>query len=282
MTKLVSLFFLVNIFLSCQEQADNKHQPPSINGDWIGPTDTTNRMTNQTGYISFQDSLCWSFYWADSKYRFQKDTLVLTCTECHDTANRISKYIIKQLTIDSLVLTSVKHIEDIPDTLKFSKTRVQNNITPSAIYVASSVCFGRCPIMNLEIDSNLQVKFFGESWTSVEGGYSGRINRDEYNSILNQVRSLPLDALRPFYRAPWTDDQTREVMLQVGDSLIYTSAYGHYREPMELYLLSTRLMGVYEHISLYRDTLVNEEYFSTHPAKQPSPDLILWNKPNTP
>jgi hypothetical protein len=265
-------FFSVLILLfSCNEKTAQPDHSVLIKGDWIGELDTITDDRNETNYMSFDDSTCYGLYWAHSNYQLQKDTLNIKNLTDYEKG-RISRYTILQLTTDSLTLLAAKHDSDrhIPDTIILSRIKAKNNISPSAIYFASSGCFGSCPITYLEIDSSLNVKFYGLSFTAVMGGYSGTISRSEYNAILDKVRNISLNTLKPWYQAPWTDDETCGVAIVQGDSVIRTAAYGHYREPMELNLLLNKLEDAYKRMQLHPDSMVTPKYFSDH-----SPEALL-------
>jgi len=263
MIKYIAFFSIISLLISCHGQPAKNNYAALIKGDWIGRVDTTENNLNLTSYISFEDSTCYGSFWSYSQYQILQDTLYINGLFEKD---KNSQYTILRLTPDSLLLVATKHQDFIPDTVSASKIKAKNYILPSAVYFASSGCFGKCPVEYLEIDSSLHVKFYGERFTAITGGYSGTITRSQYNVILNKIRNIPLTSLKPYYDAPWSDDQTCGIAICNGDSVIKTAAYGHYREPMELFLVLGKLEYLFDPgvASLHADSTVTAEYFSTH------------------
>ena len=60
-----------------------------------------------------------------------------------------------------------------------------------------------------------------------------------------------------------------------GNLVIKTTAYGHYREPMELTLLLNKLEDAYKRMQLHPDSTVTAKYFSDHDPDGPIDSLII-------
>jgi hypothetical protein len=184
-----------------------------------------------------------------------------------------------KLTSDSLVLFS-DSADGIPaDTIALKKIEKKNTIQPTAIYFASSACFGACPTMYFEIDAARNLTFYGDRFTEPKGGSRGKVSAAEYETILNLINKLPVDSLKEFYRAGYTDAQTRGVAIEAGGKLIKSTVYGSEQEPVELSILLNKLIHVYEHASLQADTTVTLDYFSKHPAAKPTTTLTTFPEP---
>lgn len=255
MLKQIALLSFSCFLFACRQQKDKNNFDNLIKGDWVGEMQNQDKVypnDNLTIFGCFADSTFQNSLNQDTfKYEIKKDTLYLKY-------NTIRRLPIVKLTVDSLVLLSGIKQEY---KLRLSKLHPKNNITPSAIYFASSGCFGSCPVMKLEIDSFRNVRFWGESYTSLKGGFSGRISDNEYNSIINKIRNLPVDSLHTYYQAPTTDQETLGVSFLYGNKVTRSSAYGQYEEPMELRILFAKLINLYKHASLKPDTSVNHNYF---------------------
>jgi len=274
MTRFIVLMLSAGFLFSCHQQPAHNNQRVDVTGDWIGPIDTLTHRNSQTPYLSFEGSICSGSLPDTFMYHMQNDTLYLRALTGNKTGETIP-FGIRQLTPDSLTLLAAKHIDYIPDTMVLSKVKAKNNITPSAIYFASSGCFGSCPIVSVEIDSSLNILLYGTlTFPDAEKGYKGVITRTDYNALVDKIKMLPLQTLQPAYRAPWTDDQTLALALQARDSVISSAAYGHYKEPMELYLLFNKLISVCRNARLHPDSTVNAHYFETHPAKSPINEVL--------
>ncbi|HEX6428112.1 MAG TPA: DUF6438 domain-containing protein, partial [Niastella sp.] len=257
-------------FLSaCRPQEDKNNFANLIKGDWVGLEQGPEYTDDFRIFVCFADSTYQKSLMNDTFiYEITKDTLYLKYID-FERNNTESKLPIVKLTKDSLVLLAgVKQEYKV----MLSRVHAKNKITPTTIYFASSGCFGNCPIMSLEIDSSRNIRYYGDEYTSITGGFSGRINETEYNSIVNKIRNLPIDSLRTFYQTPSTDQETLGVSIVHGNKVTRSSAYGHYEEPMELRILFAKLINLYKHANLKRDTSVNRKYFLS--KQKVMPDLL--------
>jgi hypothetical protein len=273
-----ALYIILGVlFFSCQWQKPIEPPAPSIKGDWQGTIKYEDPFAyrNNNRYLSFEDSLCTnSMPWgANLKYYIKHDTVFFESAVVNKDYQKY-QYAILKLTSDSLILLSPATSVDAADTIVLSRIRKKNSILPSAIYFASSSCFGSCPVVHFKIDSLHNFTYFGSFFTDPVGGHSGKISAAEYETILNQINNLPLDSLKSYYRAPWTDDRTLGVAIEAGGQLIKSAAYGNYKEPIELTILLDKLINTYKHIPLSYDTTVTIEYFTEHPAGMPTTELL--------
>lgn len=265
--KHLALLAILVILFSCQHK-DNDYAG-LIKGDWVGPTHDT---TYPKRYLSFEDSTFRysAFERMPLKYEVRKNDLYLGGLP-PENEGKLLKYSIIKLTTDSLVL--LRNRTALHDTLRYYKPHPKNNITPTVIYFGSGG-LGIGPVMDLKIDSARNVYFYGERNTSMPGGYFGRISQKEYNAIIGYIRNVPVDSLREYYEADWTDDMTESVSIVYNNSVIFCAAYGNYKEPVELRLLFTKLMNLYKHLALQPDSSVNEDYFSKRPMESSKPRKI--------
>lgn len=266
------------LFFSCQQQKQITAETSSLKGDWQGAIKNDFHARNR--FISFEDSICTNSQpWGnDLKYTINHDTLFIQSAP-QDKYQQKYQYTILKLTNDSLVLFS-DSTDGIPaETIALKKIEKKNTIQPSAIYFASGACFGTCPSMYFEIDSARNFTFYGDRFADPKGGSRGKLSVAEYESILNQINKLPLDSMQEFYRAGYTDAQTRAVAIEAGGKLIKSTVYGSEKEPVELSILLNKLMHVYEHVSLQADTTVTLDYFSKHPAAKPTTTLTTFPEP---
>ncbi|HEY8895813.1 MAG TPA: DUF6438 domain-containing protein [Niastella sp.] len=271
MAKHLALLSYICIIISCTMRKPESNYTQLIKGDWLGQKQPEGFEHDQTEFLSFEDSTCHAPFMHDViKYEILQGALYLT-TEKEDKKGPRNKFTIVKLTADSLVLFSGKKQQN---TIRYSKIHPKNTITPAAIYFASSGCYGSCPIMNLEIDSNRNVRFYGDRYTSITGGYKGKLSKTVYNSIINKVRNLPVDSLKEFYSASWTDDETLGIAIAYGNKVIRLAAYGHEEEPIELYILLTQLKNLYKEINLQPDASVRKEDFISNPKLKAITSLL--------
>jgi hypothetical protein len=274
-----TMYLLVaSLFFSCQQQKQITTAAPSIRGDWKG--EIKNDFHNRSRFLSFEDSVVTNSQpWGnDLKYTINHDTIYIESAP-QDKYQQKYQYTIMKLTSDSLVLFS-DSADGIPaDTIALKKIEKKNTIQPTAIYFASSACFGACPTMYFEIDAARNLTFYGDRFTEPKGGSRGKVSAAEYETILNLINKLPVDSLKEFYRAGYTDAQTRGVAIEAGGKLIKSTVYGSEQEPVELSILLNKLIHVYEHASLQADTTVTLDYFSKHPAAKPTTTLTTFPEP---
>jgi hypothetical protein len=268
------------LFLSCQNQQGRKSSLSElIKGDWAAAPPKPEEREGQA-YMTFEDSICMGYWEEGSTYQIRNDTLTVTIpfTEKY---NRKNMYAVR-LNTDSLFLFPLKiqTEEGNRDTIKMYRVHTKNNIVPTTIYFSSTPCFGACPSMDFEIDSQRNMRYCGGLTAPNAGDYSGRVSEQEYQAILTRIRQLPLDSLKEGYRAPWTCDQTCGMMIRYGNKLIRSAAYGHYREPVELTILLSRLMAQHKRTALQPDSTVTYQYFETHPDTAHSvTSLVLLPEP---
>ncbi len=269
-----TLYLIIGcFFFSCHQQKQLTGLATSIKGEWQGTLKHVDDFENRNIFFCFEDSLCTisDYRFTDFKYYLDHDTVII---ESIDTINNyfLYQYTILKRTGNSLILLSPATDRDPADTITFKKIHKKNTITPSAIYFASSACFGTCPEMYLEIDSARNVLFYGEQFTEKVSGFRGKIDKVEYETILNQINNLPVDSLKDYFSELGSDVQTRGVAIESAGKLIKSTAYGSYNEPVELTMLLNKLMNLYLHLPLQADTTVTRDYFSNRPTK----DLIFY------
>lgn len=253
--KHIALLLCIGTIISCRHNNSPKSDYTQlIKGDWIGQKTSEGFEHNQTEFISFEDSTIRIDPLHDVfTYQILDDTLRLTSWYDKQGSSNIIK--INTLTADSLVLTSSKKQQD---TVKYTRARLKNNITPTGIYFASSGCIatGTCPAMLLEIDDNRNIRYYHQ----YKKGFKGKLTENEYNSLVNKVRSLPLDSLKTQYSDPGTDE-TQIIAIVHGDKVIHSTVYEHKQEPIELYILLVRLMTLHREADLKPDSTVKKEDF---------------------
>ena len=89
------------------------------------------------------------------------------------------------LKIITLFVLSYKEIHQFPfDSVKFEK-----------IIFNSTECYGRCPVMTLEITNDEKYRFIGGKYSARKGYYYGGIGNGMYNQLLEKLRYAQLDLI---------------------------------------------------------------------------------------
>jgi hypothetical protein len=272
--KLTLYLLIACFFISCHQPKQLTGLSRSLRGGWQGTIKNADTYSNPNIFLYFEeDSLCTisDYRFTDFHFSLDHDTVTI---ESFDTLNNywLYQYTILKITENSMVLFSHPSDRHPADTIAFKKIHKKNTIKPSAIYFASSGCFGTCPSMYLEIDALRNVAFYGESHTKQSGGFRSKLSAAEYETILNQINNLPVDSLKDYYEAPWTDVQASGIAIESAGKLIKSTAYGSFDEPVELTMLLNKLMNIYQHVSLQPDTSITIDYF----LKRPTKDIIFY------
>lgn len=267
---IILLAFL--ILTSCTEKSEKTSVSPStfelLQGDWVTEKHPKGFFINYF-QLEIEDSLFTLFSKRSDSVRFsiEKELITVYDSTNNDYFGKNQKYQVSILNAEKLVLVvkshKVKHrLKEVgwnSDTLVFRKLQKKNDLEPLRIGFSSSVCFGFCPSMKLEINHRLRVKFFGSVYTKIQGGYKGKIDEKQYNNVIRWIQSLPLDSLKPDYAAPWTDDQTKYLLIETKDTIIRTKTYGDFMQPVELSLLMNNLMDIYKGLNLKKEESINDE-----------------------
>lgn len=97
-----------------------------------------------------------------------------------------------------------------------------------AISIASSGCFGSCPITKILLFSDGRVFSHAEEYTKYKGLLEARIDTAIYQDIVHRFNKMPVIHLKARYLADHTDDNTITVTFMKNGRMVKTvSDYGH-------------------------------------------------------
>lgn len=225
--------------------------------------------------FTFQDTTC-SFpqpFGPYSPYQIKGDTLDIKWSERNRITDSVNvehyKFLIDSLSESNLFLNFLNtetvsygdYFESVdPGLLKLSKITQKNDVVFERIGFYSTGCFGTCPSMYLEIDSEGNMLFDGQYHTQKKGLQSGKISQRDLELITTKIRAIQLDSLKPRYSAGWTDDQTCGVKIKTKTDTYESSAYGFHKEPVELRNLFHKLIELYKHTELKVDSSIGEQF----------------------
>lgn len=269
----ISLVFL-SLF-SCKNKT-NKQFEKDIIGEWIFVKTEDNRIpdsqikfplvlpfrTDANGYVFFQDNNCEkklgyfnrtqgieiegrkTFYLGTkTKYKIENDSLkVFDLSNKSWDNKKIHSILDDTLTIqigDSLVAKYAR-----------TKHKIISNESYDKILVSSSGCFGTCPILDISIDKNGDVLYFGELYNTQNGLFSSKITKEEYQSIETSFKKADILNLKNEYKAHWTDDEAITITF-IKDHKIVKSIMDYGRQaPTELIWAYTPVRFLYQQIKL--------------------------------
>lgn len=219
----------------------------------------------------FEDSLSSYSYPFNgfSKYHLQGDTLVISSSEKNKYQFK-HPFLFKIIQVDSLSLVlqnlSIDNgftveVEDSNGIFILQKIRPKNKATPLFISYCSAGCHGSCPILSIEIDSNLNVLFYGQNYLPLKGTYSGTLPPKQYEYLLDYTRNLPLEEIKEQYEIPVTHQHSQCLYIQYEDQALQTCSYGYSTEPIELTILYHKLLEIYKLATLEPDSSLKRESF---------------------
>ena len=103
-------------------------------------------------------------------------------------------------------IQSKKLIYKFGDFVEYNNSPPNYNI--QKLEFQTTMCFGSCPIFNLTINSNRSAKYEAVKFNESEGEFSGTIDKDTYNELLELLNYIDFPNLKNNYSVGWTDDQT--------------------------------------------------------------------------
>ncbi|GAB5523037.1 MAG: hypothetical protein Roseis2KO_09090 [Roseivirga sp.] len=226
--------------------------------------------------FSFQDSLA-SYPFSHgglSKYQVVGDTLIvhkitdiLDYTDIpHDGTYQYKILKLNQEQLRLLPLTPLtEELFKFSERMKFTGVESQritqkNDLTFERIGFYSSMCYGTCPYLYLEVDAQGNIWYEGRAYTEKDGLFSGTISQSELSLISGKVRNINLQNLEKKYSVGWSDDQTFGVKILTNEGDFMSHAYGIGEEPAALRLLFDKLINIYKFAELTPDSTAKDQF----------------------
>ncbi|MFY7732950.1 MAG: DUF6438 domain-containing protein [Bacteroidia bacterium] len=120
-----------------------------------------------------------------------------------DLTTKEYKWVIEDIKfrVDSL---TIKFGELVSYTNK--KSVLKNKIKDLHFYTTG--CFGTCPIFELNLNSNGDLRYTGKKFTNYEGIKTTKLDSTDLENLFGLLEYADLKNLKDFYSVTWTDDQT--------------------------------------------------------------------------
>ena len=276
-TKFLTILLTVFFLTSCKTGRDEEFRK-SICGEWIfAGVGSDNKKINdefepdkrgidspldllyfnyfRTGYIFYSNNLCEDKFFnsdrkdgknllgIDTKYKVENDSLNI-----FNLTNSVwERMKLRNITSDTLTV-------EVNDStfLVYTKCnyKVDKTQTFEQIIVSTSPCFGSCSIGSTSIDNEGNFIFYGQGFTSKEGLFISKTNKEFYKRIEQNFKKADIDTLYERYAVNWTDAQTVTVTF-IKDNKIYKtiSDYGR-KAPREFYWAYTPVSLLYQKLNL--------------------------------
>lgn len=269
----IALFF---ILYSCQTNNDKKLEK-DILGEWIYvKTDDQRKPKTQNpnipppppfdapkqGYIFLENNIAeyksgyfkmteakeWDnrktyFLGTTTKYKIENDSLKI-----FDLGNKTWENQKIESIIGDTLTTKVE------DSIFAKYARTKYKINPDENYdqiiVSSSGCFGSCPILDISIENNGNVLYYGQDYNTQNGFFESKITKTQYKEIQNRFKKADIMNLKDHYEANWTDDQRVTITFIKKKKIVKSiSDYGR-QSPEALIWASIPVRYLYQQIKL--------------------------------
>ncbi|WP_430408909.1 DUF6438 domain-containing protein [Kordia sp.] len=176
---------------------------------------------------------------------------------------------------DTLLYTLERFSQLKKDTLSFDQ-----------LVFSRSNCFGSCPIMNISVDKNGAVLFYGEQFTAVIGQYKAKLSPEFTTYLFKKFEAIQISKIEANYSVKHTDDQTISTTFLENGKIVKTIRdYGKAGTKEMLWAYQT-IENLYTQIKLSSLTIdetkpkFNQYSFEkegTQLLLEKSESFILWN-----
>ena len=151
------------------------------------------------------------------------------------------------------------------------------------VILSSGACLGFCPVLTIEVDKNLNYKFYGSTHTSQKGFYVGKATPFIWASLTDKLDSSLYQKLSSVYDFGYLDEPPVEVTIYFGETKKKIS--GQWKSiPSDLSKALNWLLGSYPYIDLKKvDTLtfessLHERFVNPKGYFNSLPDTLKENK----
>jgi hypothetical protein len=273
---LIVLFF--TLCISCENTIEKNEKPRFDSIVWIFDTSidpdslkdiVDNYMTIDTANANFNGDYLGDFRISHDTLRIVNISyLVISADSMKKQESLVFEGIVTKHTNDSLILKRLRgyfplkyrystFLYDKSDRFIFYNEDLlkKNNQRFEELAFSNSLCYGRCPAIACEIDSNRNIKFFGGSFSKKKGYYYGKVNIDYFNKLNDILSFINLEKDSTIYPVP-VDAPANEIRLKVNKKINYFTGSGSYypHKMLQLYIL---LLDVAENSNLQatKDTI---------------------------
>lgn len=266
------IFSLSVLFLISCNSSSETDISDLIKGDW--KMNLSEKMFNPYSF-SFEDSTASYLYSyrAYTPYHISGDTLFMTekiyksRAYYRDGQTKIKTPDIFRLQIidinDSILrLKSLDEItlNEFPELLDLRRITSNNNINFKRLAFYSTACYGTCPVQYLELDSNGNILYHGESYTEKPGLFSGKISSETKKTLTMKIQNVYWNQLKPEYYDEVMHSPSESVLIQDEKNTYQVFVWGTKEEPVELKILLHKLRELHKEVHLIPDSTITNRY----------------------
>lgn len=200
--------------------------PPPFAKQIIGYIFLENNVCeNKSGYFKTTEAKEWDdrktyFLGTNTKYKIENDSLKIFDLGSKTWENQ---------KIESIIGDTLTTKVDDSIFAKYARTKykINPNENYDQIIVSSSGCFGSCPILNISIENNGNILYYGQDYNTQNGFFKSKITKAQYEEIQTRFKKADIMNLKNQYVANWTDDQTVTITFIKNNKIVKSvSDYG--------------------------------------------------------
>lgn len=132
----------------------------------------------------------------------------------------------------------------------FVRLNEVNSVVFDSILLATSMCFGHCPSMEIKVYPNGKFYFKGMAYTENRGSFMGILPSEKTDLLIKKVQQLNFPEYLSSYFSGFTKEQTIILIIYHSKKKEIYQVQGRSKEPLELDVLIHYLMELYKHVEL--------------------------------
>lgn len=301
--KNILVFTLIYILHTSCDRAIEKSEKPRLDSIvWIFDTsidpDTLknfvdNYMIIDTANVTFNGDYLGDFRISNDTVKiFNISYLVITADSMQKQESLVFEGVIMKHSNDSLIFKRLRGYFPIKyryTTLHYSnsdkfifyneKLLRKNNQRLENLAFSNSSCYGKCPEIACEIDSNRNIKFYGGSFADKKGFYYGTVNKDYFNKLNDVLAYVNLEKDSTIFPVP-IDAPANEIRINAKNKISYFTGTGHYY-PNKLFQLYILLLDVAQNSKLHQTKDTFNFKTSLHNPPPIITTTVKFNPPKT-
>lgn len=276
MRTIFATFILISMtLLSCRTKT-NKQLDKDIVGEWAFVKTEHTKKSNDSnelpppppfeeytkGYIFFENKNCENklgyYKVIEGDKREERKTFFLG----NKTKYKIEDDSLGILDLGTKTWELQKIVSIIGDTLTFqisdsvftkyarTKYKINPNESYDEIIISSSGCYGSCPILDISIDKNGNILYFGQHYNTQNGLFTAKITKEKYQEIETTFKKADIPNLKDSYEANWTDDEEVTISFIKDNKIVKSiSDYGR-KSPIALIWAYMPVRHLYQQVNL--------------------------------